>query len=164
MHKEKSIHHNCTPVSHRSRSHTPSRARVDGYPRHSRKSHWPPLLWCNPQCERWNPYCGYDALEHFILDQIQTAAFGMTIYNDGYKYSEVDTISKARDKVMLRNDNFLAPIASYVQTRTVEVIVDQHNLGAQGTNSISKRHDGMGRAQLWPQRPALRKNHRLIRV
>lgn len=54
---------------------------------------------------------------------------GKTIDTHEYKYFKAGKANEALRKRMLRNDEFLALIASFVHTKTVDAIADQPEVG-----------------------------------
>lgn len=67
----------------------------------------------------------YGALENVILHKIRMAGIGGKIYKHVDKYFEASKATKELGKGFLRNEEFLAPKESFVQTRAVEAIADQ---------------------------------------
>lgn len=60
---------------------------------------------------------GYDAVKHVSLDQIRTAVIVETTDTHVDQYFETDKAVEALGKKLLHNDEFLAPITSFVKRR-----------------------------------------------
>lgn len=69
--------------------------------------------------------------------------------------------AEAVGKRLLRNDKFLAPVASFVQTNTMEAINDQRRVDVFGSMSMAA---GQRRKQPWGQRLALCTKNQLVQV
>lgn len=69
----------------------------------------------------------HGALHHFILDQIRTVVLWETIGKHVGKYFQASKAAAAV-KGLIRNDEYLAPIASFVQMKTMDEIAEQYRL------------------------------------
>lgn len=64
----------------------------------------------------------YNSMKYVILDQIRKSVLGKTIRKKVDKYFNSTKAVKALGRKILHNDNFLSPIASYVQEGTIDPI------------------------------------------
>lgn len=67
----------------------------------------------------------YDAVEHVILDHIRKAVLDERINQSVEQYFEAGKASEALGNRLLPNEEFLFPIASFVQTQSMDATIDQ---------------------------------------
>lgn len=78
----------------------------------------------------------YYAVQHVILDQIRLAVAGKTTNTHFDQCYEAGKAGKALGKRLPRNDDLLAPIASFVQTQATDAITDQRRVIISGSTSL----------------------------
>lgn len=78
-------------------------------------------------------------LEHVILDKIRMAVLNKTIEKYLEKYINARKPAEILGKRLLRNDRFLDPIASFVQKKSMDEIVDIQSVQVVRTSSMEAR-------------------------
>lgn len=83
------------------------------------------------------PNMVYEALGHFILDNIRTTMVGKTSDDHINKYFEAVQSTKAPVNIFLNNGKFLTSISSFVQLWTIDEIADYHRVSVIRNTSMS---------------------------